>query len=239
MNQIANMIGAGIAALIILAGLFSVARNLYLLVAHSRRGQDHRAWFDRPYLFRALAWTATLFWLYGGEFEKQALHFSPDQVRVAAFALYMVAAACFLWVLRGSFHNSLTPELLAVRTRQRGVIGWRGIEWITYIIQLIFAAGIGALFAFVQANGQPWWATVLIRLGALALLIASGIANFWRTSYRAGPGKHTLRQRFEHVIGTHAPDVTQPPAPPAPAPSAAPANEAAPEVPAADAGSAP
>lgn len=231
MNQITNTIAAVIAALIILAGLFSVARNLYLLITHRRQEPAQRAWFDRPYLFRALAWTATLLWLYGGEFEKNMLNFSTDQVRVAAFVLYMIAAACFLWVLRGNFHNSLTPDLLAMRTRQRGVIGWRGIELTTYAIQLVFAAGVGTLFAFVDTSAQPWWGIVLIRVGALALLIASGIANFWRTSYLAGPGKHTLRQRFEHVIGAHVPDV------PPPSPAAVPAPEAAPEAPA-DAGSA-
>lgn len=199
------IVGAVIAALVILGGLFSALRYLVLFLVDQLRGHPGQAWFNRPYLFRSIAFTATLFWLYGTNFTATALQFGAEQQRLASFVLYLVAAACFLWTLRISFLNSIPAEVRAVRARGSGLTGWGMLAGSSFLVQVVCAAGVGALFAFPPAN-LPWYGVVLARLGVFVLLIISALASLWRTSYLAGPAHHTLSQRWEHVIGTHDAD---------------------------------
>jgi hypothetical protein len=199
------IVGVVLAALIILGGLFSALRYLVLFLADQLRGHPGQAWFNRPYLFRAIAFTATLFWLYGTNFEATALRFDTSEQRVASFALYLLAATCFLWTLRISFLNAIPAEVRAVRTRGSGLTGWGTLAGTAFFVQVLCAAGVGALFAFLPAN-LPWYSVVLSRLGVFILFIISALASLWRTSYLAGPAHHTLSQRWEHVIGTHDAD---------------------------------
>jgi hypothetical protein len=199
--MVAHIIGAVVAAIIMLAGLYSILRNVVLFLNDQLRGHPGKWWVDRPYFFRALAWTATLFWLYGPTFAATALSFNENQLRLSVFVLYMVAAASFLWVLRVSFINSIPATIRPIRTRQAWIISWNGIALSTYLLQLVFAAGIGAIFAFADGTNQAWWMLVLGRLAVLVLLVGSALASLWRTSYIAGPEPHTFRQRMDHVIG--------------------------------------
>jgi hypothetical protein len=199
--MVAHIIGAVVAAIIMLAGLYSILRNVVLFLNDQLRGHPGKWWVDRPYFFRAVAWTATLFWLYGPTFAATALGFNENQLRIGVFALYMLAAASFLWVLRVSFINSIPATIKPIRTRQAGIISWNGIALSTYLVQLVFAAGIGAIFAFADGTNQAWWMLVLGRLAVLVLLVGSALASLWRTSYIAGPEPHTFRQRMDHVIG--------------------------------------
>ncbi len=199
--MVGHIIGAIVAAVIMLAGLYSILRNVVLFLADQLRGHPGTWWVDRPYLFRAIAWTATLFWLYGPAFESTALGFQENQQRISVFVLYMIAAASFLWVLRVGFINSVPAAIKPIRTRKAGIMSWNAIAATTYVVQLVLAAGIGAVFAFVEGTGQPWWMTVLTRVGVLVLLVASALVSLWRTSYIAGPEPHTFRQRIDHVIG--------------------------------------
>lgn len=207
--MVLHIIGAVITALIILGGLYLILRNITLFLTDALRGHPGSAWIDRPYLFRAIASTATLFWLFGPyRGANDALHLTGNQQQWVAFSLYLTAAAAWLWILRINFIKNIPADLLPQRTRQPGRLSWQGIGVIGYLAQLVLAAGVGALFAFGPGGAQ----SILVRLGVLVLLLASAFTSLWRISFVAAGPDHTFAQRLQHVVG--GPTAGPPHAPP-------------------------
>jgi hypothetical protein len=206
-----HVVGAVIAALILLGGLYTILRNFTLFLVDSLRGHPGVPWFNRPYLFRALGVLALILWLYGPySGVNNTLQLTGEEQRLTAFALYVIAAANGLWTLRISFLTSIPPALLPYRTHQRGRISWRDLATVSYLLQLVLAAAIGSLFAFFPDGIQA----ILARIGVLALLLGSAFVSLWRTSYITAVGpEHSFAERLQHVVG--GPDAGPPHTPPA------------------------
>ena len=216
-TSVTHIIGAVITALIILGGLYAILRNFAIFLVDGLRGHPGKAWYNRPYLFRAIAVTATLFWLFGPFYgANDVLHLSADQQHITLFALYIVAAATSLWVLRIGFLDRIPQSMLHLRTNRRGFISWGTLAIVSYLIQLACAVAVGLLFAFAPGGSQSLGVRALV----LVFLLASAFTSLWRMSYLAGPDNHTLTQQMEHVLGgrdagpLHTHTTTDAPAPP-------------------------
>ncbi len=202
--MVPQIIGAILAIIIILGAMYGIIRNVVIFLFDAMRGNASTPWFQRPYLFRALAWTATLFWLYGPYTgNNNVLQFTADQQHITAFALYVVAAAGWLWVWHINFINRIPQHMLNLRFGAHGRTGWHWLSGQIYLVQLGIAIGVGALFAYAPVSISP----ILLRLAAFVLLLGSGFASLYRATYLIGPG-HTLGERIQHAIGEH--DTTQP-----------------------------
>ena len=206
--MVMHIIGAVITALIILGGLFTIIRNFARFLIDSLRGHPGKAWIDRPYLFRAIAATATIFWLFAPYHDtNNTLNLDASQQQWASFGLYLTAAAAWLWMLRISFLNSIPAEMVPLRTKQKGRLSWQAVGVIGFLVQLLFAAGVGALFAFTT-NIEALFAfipsgvlSVLERVAIFVLLLASAFMSLWRTSFAAAGPDHTFAERLQHVVG--------------------------------------
>ncbi|MBA3825821.1 MAG: hypothetical protein H0X24_18215 [Ktedonobacterales bacterium] len=217
--SISHIIGAVITALIILAGLYTVLRNFTLFLVDGLRGLPGVAWYNRPYLFRAIAVTATLFWLFGPFYGKQdSLHLPTDQQRFVLFALYVLAAAAGLWVLRIGFWRSIPAAMRPLRTNQPGFISWGTLAAVSYLIQLTCAITVGLLFAFAPGGTGSW----PVRIAVFAILLISGYTSLWRMSYLAGPDNDALRSQMEQAFGGRP--AAPPAVPPTPVSVAPPAD---------------
>lgn len=203
-----HIIGAVVTALIILGGLFTILRSFARFLADSLRGHPGKAWLDRPYLFRAIATTATLFWLFAPYHgANNALALDDSQQQWTSFGLYIVAAVAWLWMLRISFINSIPADMVPLRTKQKGRLSWQAVGAIGFLVQLIFAAGVGALFAFTTniesalAFIPSGLLSVLERVAVLVFLLASAFMSLWRTAFAAAGPDHTFAERLQHVVG--------------------------------------
>jgi hypothetical protein len=193
----AQIIGATIAALIILGGMYAIVRNLAVFFLDMFRGFGGKAWYNRPYLFRALAWAFTLVWLYGpyaGKYD--ALHLSVDQQRGVTLGLYLAAAASWLWLLRVSYLDGIPQHFLHLPTRGQRGISWHGMGNVTYLLQLLCAAALGVLFVYFSGDINA----IILQVAALALVVITAVLSLWRTSYLAGM-EHTFRETAIHVFG--------------------------------------
>jgi hypothetical protein len=210
--SVTHIIGAVLTALIILAGLYTVLRNFTLFLVDGLRGQPGVAWYNRPSLFRAVAVTATLFWLFGPFTGKQdTLHLPIDQQRLIVFGLYVFAAAAGLWVLRIGFWRSIPTAMRPLRTNQRGYLSWGAIAAVSYLTQLTCAIVVGVLFVFAPGGTESWF----VRIAIFAILLISGYMSLWRMSYLAGPDNDALRAQMEQAFGgrTASPTATSATAP--------------------------
>lgn len=193
----AQFVGAIIAGLIILGGLFAIVRNLVVFFIDLLRGADGKPWSDRPYLFRALAWIFTLVWLFGpyaGRYD--VLHLTHEQQQFTTLGLFVLTAAAWLWVLRVSFLDGIPQQLFHLRTRQTPAMSWQGIGTLTYLFQLLCAIGLGVLFVFVAQDINPIVTQVLV----VVLLLGTGFMSVLRMNYIAG-ADHTLGEKIQHVLG--------------------------------------
>lgn len=192
-------VAAIVVALIILGGLYSIARNLAVLLAETARGQQSKAWYDRPYLFRVVASAFTLFWLFG---PYQALHLNAGQVQALGFSLYLIAAAAWLWLLRISFLDGIPQHLLKLGPAWGRGLGWQGHLGITYLVQLLCAAGVGLGFTLLGASSFHTSApkVPIALIVVVPFLLITAAVSSWRISLLAGPD-HTVGERLLHVIG--------------------------------------
>jgi hypothetical protein len=195
-KHLAEVIGAIIRALIILGGLFAVARNLGIFFIGGLRGHAGQRWYNRPYLFRALAWTFTLFWLFGPYYTPNNIfQLTESQTRITSFALFMLAAAAWLWVERISFLDGIPQQILPKKPAWARWLGWEGHATLTYLIQLVCAAAIGLLFISVTSKS-----IALAWLAVLPFLIGTAGMAFWRFTCMVGPD-HTFGEVMQHVLG--------------------------------------
>jgi ABC-type amino acid transport system permease subunit len=210
-HMVPQIVGAILGIIIILGAVFGILRNVTIFLIEAVRGDTNRPWFQRPALFRAAAWTATLFWLYGPYTgDNNVLHFTADQQHNTAFALYVIAAACWLWVWHVNFLNGIPQNMLHLRFGARGGTGWQWLSGRIYLVQLIIAIGVGTLFVYAPnwisaytPNWLPGWVLpVLARVVALILIGGSAIASIYRATYLIGPG-HSLNERIQYAIGEY------------------------------------
>lgn len=202
-------IGATIVSLVILGGLYAIARNLVVFIVDLMHGHGNKAWFDRPYLFRVLAWVFTLFWLFG---PYKSLHISTFQTQALSFALYVCAAAAWLWLLRIGFLDGIPQTLFNQGPAWAKHLGWHGHAAITYGIQLICAAGIGLVFVLVgsqQLAGIPA-RSPLVFLLVLPFLLGTAAMSLWRISSLTSQ-IHTLPERVAHLVGGRDAGAPHPP----------------------------
>jgi hypothetical protein len=195
MNQhLAEVIGALIRALIILGGLFAIARNLGIFFIGGLRGHSGQRWYNRPYLFRALAWTFTLFWLFGPYYgTSNVFQLTENQTRITSFVLFLLAAAAWLWVERVSFLDGIPQQILPAGPAWARGIGWEGHATLTYLIQLVCAAAFGLIFVTFGVTALAW-------LVVLPFLIGTAGMAFWRFSCMIGPD-HTFGETVQHMLG--------------------------------------
>ncbi len=226
--SVSHIIGAVFTALIILIGLYTILRSFTLFLVDGLRGVPGVAWYNRPYLFRAIAVTATLFWLFGHfKGQQDSLHLPAEQQRLVLFGLYVLAAAAGLWVLRIGFWRSIPAAMRPLRTNRPGYISWGTLAGVSYLIQLACAVAVGALFVFAPGGAESW----LVRIAVFAILLISAYTSLWRMSYLAGPDNDALRAQMDQVLGGRpaAPVVASPAAVVPPhASTAAPASVAPP-----------
>ncbi len=199
-----HIIAAVFVALIMLGGIFAIARNTVIFLVDTLHGNAGKAWYNRPYLFRGLAWFFTLTWLFG---PYTSLGLDTTQQQIMAFALYIVVAASWLWVLRVSFMDGIPQRQFKLGPAWGIRLGWSGHATITYLFQLLSAAGIGVLFVLLGANrllglnptdpsSKP-----LFFLVVLPFLIIIGLMSMWRVSLLMGGVTHTPIEAVQHIIG--------------------------------------
>jgi hypothetical protein len=186
-----TLIGAIISGLIILGGLYAIIRNFAIFLFHITIRQRTKPFYNQPYLFRTLAWIFTLFWLYG---PYSSLHFSQEGEKWLAFTFYMLAAVNWLWVARVSFLDGIPQQEFQLGPSWAHVIGWQGHATITYLIQVMCAAGLGFIFISVELSSILRWALVVL------LFLISIILSTWRISIQTGHD-HTLSERLQHALG--------------------------------------
>ncbi len=186
-----SIVGAVITSLIILGGLYAIARNLFVFFVDQVRGHPGTWWFDRPYLFRSLAWTFTLFWLFG---PYDVLQLGTQGLRWLAFGFYIVAAAAWLWILRVSFLDGIAQRGLKSGPSWARWLGFGGHATLTFLIQLVCAGALGYVFLRAGLSSPLVWVVVV------AFLIGTAGMSLWRMSVLIGPG-HTFGERMQHVLG--------------------------------------
>jgi hypothetical protein len=189
-----QVIGAAIRALIILGGLYAIIRNLGIFLVGVARGQQGKSWYNRPYLFRALAWCFTLFWLFGPYYSPyNVFQLTHDQSNIVAFTLFLLAAAAWLWIERISFLDGIPQQELPNGPAWAQRLGWEGHATLTYLIQLACAAALGLLFVAFAKSGLVW-------LVILPFLIGTAGMSFWRFTCMTGED-HTLGEKLQHALG--------------------------------------
>lgn len=199
-----QIIAAVIVALIMLGGLYAIARNTFVFLADALRGHQGSAWYDRPYLFRALAWIFVLAWLFG---PYTSLGLDAGQRQALAFSLYILTAAAWLWVLRISFLDGIPQQQFRLGPSWGKRMGWTGHTVITYIVQLVAAAGIGVLFTLLGSgklfgiDPNTTAAKPLFFVVALPFLLLTGLMSMWRVSLLMGPEHHSVREQVRHLVG--------------------------------------
>ena len=185
-----HYIGTVIAALIILGGLYAIARNFAVFFIDILRGSGGKQWFNRPYLFRALAWAFTLFWLYGPYTD---LHLTQTNERILAFGFFIFASAAWLWVLRVSFLDGIPQQELSSGPAWAKGIGWNGHATLTYLIQLVCATILGLIFVSFGKDSPLYWLLVI------PFLIGTAGMSIWRISTLTAPGE-TLGEHLQHAL---------------------------------------
>lgn len=190
-----QLIGAIISALIILGGMYAIVRNLFVFLVDEVRGHPGKAWYDRPYLFRMLAWAFSLLWLFG---PYEALNLGDEGRRLATYAAYVLSAASWLWVARVSFLDGIPQHLFHLRTRQTKEMSWHSLAGLTYLGQVLFAAAFGALFIFITADST--FVEVIVRVAAFVFLIGTAFMSLLRMDYLTGVD-HSFTESMQHVIG--------------------------------------
>jgi hypothetical protein len=199
-----HIIAAIIVALVMLGGLYAIARNTAVFLVDALRGHPGKAWYDRPYLFRALAWIFTLFWLFG---PYTSLPLNDSQRQILAFALYILTAAAWLWILRISYLDGIPQQQLVRGPSWAKGMGWHGHSLLTYLFQLVAAVGIGVLFNLLGSHqlfgldpNDPS-SKPLFFLVALPFLLLTGLMSLWRVSLLLGSEPHTLGEQVQHLVG--------------------------------------
>ena len=188
-----QFVAAIIRALIILGGMFAITRNLGIFFAGELIGHSGKRWFDRPYLFRALASAFTLFWIFG-PFVPQynVFHLTITELRTASLALYLLAAAAWLWIERISFLDGIPQQELPQGPAWAHWLGWQGHASLTFVIQFLSAAALGILFVVFGNSALRW-------LVVLPFLIGTAGMSFWRFTTLTGDN-HSLGERLQHVL---------------------------------------
>jgi hypothetical protein len=189
----AHLAGAIISGIIILGGVIAVFYNLERFFIDELRGHRGKSFFERPFLWRAIASAFTLFWLFA---PYSQIGLDDSQRRLLAFALFMIMAAAWLWLVAVGYLAGLSPQQRQVGPAWAHGLGWSGHLALSYLLQLVCAAALGYLYVQFSNTQLLWILLVPFLIGTI------GVSS-WRMALLTP--NHTLAQRMQHVLGGHDP----------------------------------